>query len=80
MNDEAVRMDSSSSSRVVAPSYKPAMVFRAIRMGSTSGMPSQQRVIARTILFKSMGSCRPERLVTRMGTRGAGGGFKLKAG
>ena len=57
MNDDAVRIDSSSSSRVVAPSYRPAMVLSATRMGSTSGMPSQQRVTARTILLTSTGSC-----------------------
>src|SRR5450432_1065347 len=80
MNEDAVRIDSSSSSRVVAPSYSPAMVLSATRMGSTSGMPSLQRLTARTILLTSIGSCAPERLVTRMGLRGAGGELKFSAG
>src|SRR5882757_6695201 len=80
MKEDAVRIDSSSNSRVVAPSYSPAMVLSAIRMGSTSGMSSQQRATARTILFRSTGSRRPDRLVTRIGLRGAGGGFRSKAG
>ena len=73
MKEEAVRIESSSSSRVVAPSYKPAMVFKATRIGSTSAMPSQHRVTARTILFTSMGSCAPDRLVTCMVARAEGG-------
>src|SRR3984957_12725542 len=80
MKEEAVRIDNSSSSRVVAPSYRPAMVFKATRIGSTSAMPSQQRVTARTILFTSMGSCAPERFVTLIGGRGDGGGFRLNSG
>ena len=56
------------------------MVFSATRIGSTSGMPSQHRVTARTILLTSMGSCAPERLVTRIGLRGEGGAFKAKVG
>src|ERR1700722_14779152 len=49
-------------------------------MGSTSMMPSQQRVTARTILFTSIGSCAPERFVTLMGTSAEGGGFRLNPG
>src|SRR5271156_5265377 len=49
-------------------------------MGSTSAMPSQQRVTARTILFTSIGSWAPERFVTLMGTSAEGGGFRLNPG
>src|ERR1700730_2868807 len=45
------------------------MVLSATRIGSTSAMPSAQRVTARTILLRSTLSCAPERLVTRMGGR-----------
>src|ERR1700728_1686413 len=49
-------------------------------MGSTSAMPSQQRVTARTLLFTSTGSWAPERFVTLMGTGAEGGGFRLNPG
>src|SRR5690606_9517754 len=75
----AVRMDSSSSSRVLAPSYRPEMVRVATRIGSTGCRPSQQRVTARTILFRSTGSRRPLRLVTVMPAL-AGGGVSWKGG
>src|ERR1700733_6433075 len=78
MNEAAVRIDSSSSSRGVAPSYSPAMVLSATRIGSTSCRPSQQRVTARTILLTSTGSRLPLRLVTPMGLRAALGCVRRK--
>src|SRR5688572_12107513 len=62
----AVWIESLSSSRVVAPSYKPLIVFVAIRITSTFGRFGVQREIARTILFMSTGSCDPFRLRTRI--------------
>ena len=59
-------MDSSSSSWVVAPLYRPEMVRVATRIGSTACRPSQQRCTARTILFRSTSSVVPLRLVTLM--------------
>ena len=46
MSAAAVRIDSWSSSCVVAPSYRPPMVFRATRIGSTACRPSAVRVTA----------------------------------
>jgi len=57
-------MDSSSSSRVVAPLYRPEMVRVATRIGSTACRPSEERCTARTILFRSTSSVVPLRLVT----------------
>jgi hypothetical protein len=56
----------SSSSFVVAPSYKPPMVLVATRSASTCPRPAQQRPTARTILLTSTGSSAPLRLRTRM--------------
>src|SRR5258708_19062943 len=60
----AVWIESLSSSFVVGQSYKPLMVFVAIRKESTDWRPSQQRVIALTILLISTGSSAPFRLRT----------------
>jgi len=59
-------MDSSSSSCVVAPLYRPEMVRVATRIGSTECRPSEERCTARTILFRSTSSVVPLRLVTLM--------------
>ena len=79
VSSAAVRIDSSSSSRVVAPSYRPEMVRVATRIGSTACRPSQVRVTARTILLRSTGSRRPLRLVTLI-VRLAAGGVRAKPG
>jgi hypothetical protein len=62
----AVRMDSWSSSVVVAPSYRPLIVLVATRIGSTSARSPAQRSTARTILLTSTGSVSPLRLRTVM--------------
>ena len=64
MSDAAVRMESSSSSRVVAPSYSPLMVRVATRSGSTLSSPPEERSTARTIFITSAGSSPPFRLRT----------------
>src|SRR5690606_30659207 len=79
VSSAAVRIDSSSSSRVVAPSYRPEMVRVATRIGSTACRPSAARVTARTILLRSTASLPPLRLVTRM-LVAVGGGVRSKAG
>ena len=61
-----VRMESSSSSSVVAPSHRPEMVRVATRIGSTPPRPSAHRSTARTILLTSTGSRSPLRLRTLM--------------
>src|SRR5690606_19488140 len=79
VSSAAVRIDSSSSSAVVAPSYRPEMVRVATRIGSTACRPSAARVTARTILLRSTASLEPLRLVTRMPVA-VGGGVRSKAG
>ena len=66
MSPAAVWMESWSSSRVVAPSKRPLMVFVATRSVSTCGRPVQHRFTARTILFTSTASDAPLRLVIRI--------------
>ena len=66
MRPAAVRIDSSSSSRVVAPSARAEIVLVATRIGSTPGRPSAQRATAFTILFTSTSSKSPFRFLTRM--------------
>ena len=66
MRDAAVRMESSSSSRVVAPSYSPLMVRVATRSGSTLSSPPDDRSTARTIFITSAASSPPFRLRTCM--------------
>src|SRR6185312_12307162 len=73
----AVRMESWSSSCVVAPSYRPPMVLSATRSGSTACRPSALRVTARTILLTSTVSWPPLRLVTRIWP-GLCGGVRAK--
>jgi hypothetical protein len=70
INDDAVWIESWSSSRVVAPSYKPLIVRVATRIGSTSFKPALQRCTARTILLTSTGSKVPARFFTRMRVSG----------
>src|SRR5207342_3465892 len=79
VNNAAVRIDNSSSSLVVAPSYKPEIVRVATRIGSTACNPSAARVTARTILLRSTASLAPLRLVTRM-VVAVGGGVRSKMG
>src|SRR3569832_2415725 len=57
-------MERLSSSFVVAPSYRPPMVFVAIFRTSTFSSPWPQRATARTILLTSTGSREPLRLRT----------------
>jgi hypothetical protein len=68
LDDEAgaVRIDRSSSSRVVAPSASAEMVRVATRIGSTPSRPSEARAMALTILLTSTGSSSPLRFLTRM--------------
>ena len=66
MSDAAVRMESSSNSLVVAPSYSPLMVRVATRSGSTLSSPPEERSTARTIFITSAGSSPPFRLRTCM--------------
>ena len=79
MSSAAVRIDSSSSSAVVAPSYRPEIVRVATRIGSTACRPSAARVIARTILLRSTTSLAPLRLVTRIEVA-VGGGVRSNMG
>src|SRR3954471_23202774 len=62
----AVWIDSRSSSSVVAPSYRPLIVFVATRNGSTVDKPVAQRSTARTILSTWTSSNAPLRLRTRI--------------
>src|SRR3546814_185268 len=73
VSSAAVRFDSSSSSRVLAPSYSPEIVRVATRIGSTACRPSAQRCTARTILLRSTGSLPPLRLLTRIAVAVGGG-------
>ena len=66
MSPAAVRIDSSSSSRVVAPSARAAIVRVDTIIGSTPRSPSDARATALTILFTSTGSSMPLRFRTRM--------------
>ena len=66
MSPAAVRIDRSSSSRVVAPSASAEMVRVATRMGSTPSKPSDALAIELTILLTSTGSSAPLRFFTRM--------------
>src|SRR3546814_1201722 len=77
VSSAAVRIDSSSSSRVLAPSYSPEIVRVATRIGSTACRPSAQRCTARTILLRSTGSLSPLRLLTRI-VVAVGGGVSRK--
>ncbi len=61
-----MRIDRSSSSRVVAPSASAEIVRVATRIGSTPSRPSEARAIALTILLTSTGSSAPLRFLTRM--------------
>jgi len=54
---------------VVAPSYRPLMVFVATRNGSTSDRSVAHRSTARTILLTSTSSRSPLRLRTCICTR-----------
>ena len=70
ISQAAVWIDTSSSSRVVAPSYRPPMVRLATRMGSTWVRPAQQGCTARTILLTSTASEEPLGLPTCIGGKG----------
>ena len=52
----AVWIDSSSSSFVLAPSYRPEIVFVATSRASTRVSPAQQRPTALTIFSRRTGS------------------------
>src|SRR3546814_12525439 len=77
VSSAAVRIVSSSSSRVLEPSYSPEIVRVATRIGSTACRPSAQRCTARTILLRSTGSLSPLRLLTRI-AGAVGGGVSRK--
>ena len=64
MSPAAVRMLSSSSSRVVDPSARAAMVRVLTTMGSTPSRPSAALATALTILLRFTGSRVPLRLRT----------------
>ena len=63
----AVRIDSSSSSSVVAPSHEAADGAGGDAHRVDAGEPLGQRATARTILLTSTGSRSPLRLRTRIG-------------
>jgi hypothetical protein len=77
VSSAAVRIESSSSSLVVAPSYKPEIVRVATRIGSTACSPSAAARHRAHDLVEVDGSLAPLRLVTRM-VVAVGGGREIE--